>query len=99
MSTIMLRVNYEHRRFGNGYSVRMVELPIYTYVENWEDVDQRLHEAIELFRGGFSDDGAFLRYLRVNHLHPIVDGVEMERGQASAWTRALDEIEYSVAVA
>ena len=99
MSTVMLRVNYEHRRFGNGYSVRVVQLPIYTYVENWEDVDQRLHEAISLFRSGFHDDGAFLRYLRANHIEPIVDGVEMERRQVSAWVRAMDEIECSVAVA
>ncbi len=96
MATVMLTSNYEYRPFGNGYSVRVVQLPIYTYVKDLDDVELRLQEAIELFRSGFSDDAAFLEYLRANGIEPIVVPAEVP---ARVWTRASNEIRCLVAVA
>lgn len=99
MTTIMLKLNYEHRRIGDRYAVRVVQLPIYTYVEDWADLDRQLDDALRLFRSGFPDKDAFLEYLRANNVEPIIDELGLLQVQPPVWTRASDEREYAVALA
>ena len=79
--------------------MRVEQLPVYTYVEHWEDLDRQLNEALELFSRGFPDTDALLRYLRANQVEYSVDGVGVEQHPANVWTPAQDEIECLVNVA
>ena len=64
--TIDLTVEYKKR--GDGYSVRVRELPVYTYVEDLGDIGKQVYEAVYLFTNGFEDRASLLKYLRENNV-------------------------------
>ena len=94
---ISIGINSHHRPRGNGFAVRVVEMPVYTYVDSLNDLDMRLREALQLWCAGFPTTDELLRYLDDNGVFYTVGGVPSRKWMPSSeWTPVPHE--YRVAV-
>ena len=69
---ISIRVHTDSRPRGDGIAVRVVEVPIYTFVKTMEELEGQLTDALQIWGGGFPTAEALLQYLRDNEIEHTV---------------------------
>ncbi len=94
---ISIGAHSHFRPRGNGYAIRVIEMPVYTYVEDLQDLRPRVLEALQLWCAGFPTTDDLLRYLDDNKVHYTIAVSAAQTPSGSEWT-PMPYSEYQVAV-